>query len=279
MSSEIFPTLPGLTWDQQKVPIFKTLSHRAISGAETRLSFYQYPLYQYTLAYSLLRDTAALNELKTLMGFYLSRYGAWDDFLYLDPSDNLAIAQTLSAITSETYQLSRLYGGFKENQLDIPTTGAFTDIGSAISVSAINAGVCTTTNTQGLAANDFVKFGAGGTTANHIFKVSSVTPNTSFTLNDTSITDATAVSCYKSIPATPVFNVYDNGVYVSPHKYSVVNTTGIITFGSAPTTPVTADFSFYHRVRFIEYGEGDEGWNNFMYQLFELKTLSFITAR
>lgn len=279
MGNEIFPTLPGITWNQTKVPIFKTISHRATSGAETRLSLYQYPLYQYSLAYSLLRDTTALNELKTLMGFYMSRRGAWDDFLYIDPSDNICTAQTLTAITSDTYQLSRLYGAFRDNIFDIQTPGSFTNTGSSVSITGITSGVCVTTNTQGLVANDFVKFGAGGTTANHIYKLSAVTPNTSITLNDVSITDGTSVSCNKTIPATPVFNLYDNGVYVSPHKYSVVNTTGVITFISSPSTPVTADFSFYHRVRFIEYGEGDEGFNNFMYQLFELKSLSFITAR
>jgi hypothetical protein len=279
VSSEIFPALPGLTWDQQKVPIFKTFSHRAISGAEKRLSFYQYPLYLYNLSFNLLRDAPAYNELKTLLGFYLSRHGAWDDFLYVDPSDNICTAQTLTSITSNTYQLSRLYGTFKENQFDIQAPGAFNNTGYPIGITGITSGVCTAPDTQGLVAGDFVKFGAGGTTANHIYKVSYVVPNTSFTLNDTSITDATTVSCNKTIPSAPVFNIYDNGVYVSPHKYSVANTTGIVTFGSNPTAPVTADFSFYHRVRFIEYGEGDEGFNNFMYQLFELKKISFITAR
>lgn len=204
MSDLVFPTLPGLTWDQQKVPIFKTLSHRAISGSEKRLSFYQYPLYQYNLSFNLLRDAAAYNELKTLLGFYLSRYGSWDDFLYLDPSDNLAVNETLTAISSKSYQLSRTYGGFKENCYDI------------------------------------------------------LSPSSPL----------------------PIREIYDNAVKLDPAtKYTVNNTTGVVTLTDTPTTPVTANFSFYHRVRFIEYGEGDEGFNNFMYQLFELKTLSFITAR
>jgi len=202
MSNKIFPSLPGIAWDQKKVPIFSTISHRAVSGAESRLSLYQYPLYKYTLSYNILRDTAAKAELKTLMGFYLSRYGAFDDFLYLDPSDCLVAGVTQNAITTLTYQLGRTYGGFYEPCTDI---------------------------------------------------LSPASP-------------------------LPVLKIYANGALLES-GYTVNTATGVVTFTSEPTAPVTADFSFYHRVRFIEYGEGDEGWNNFMYALWDLKKISFITAR
>lgn len=202
MSNEVFPTLAGVAWDQKKVPIFKTISHRAVSGVESRLSLYQYPLYRYTLSYNVLRDTAAKADLKTLMGFYMSRYGAWDDFLYLDPSDSLITGATLTLITELTYQLGRTYGGFYEPCMDIIPAGS----------------------------------------------------------------------------PLPVLKIYANGVLLEA-GYSVNTATGVVTFTSAPAAPVTADFSFYHRVRFIEYGEGDEGFNNFMYQLWNLQKISLITAR
>lgn len=74
------------------------------------------------------------------------------------------------------------------------------NVGVQISITGITAGVCATTNTQGLAVGKLVKFGAGGTTANKVYEVTALVANTSFTLHDTSITDATAVTCYEVTP-------------------------------------------------------------------------------
>lgn len=74
------------------------------------------------------------------------------------------------------------------------------NVGDQISVSEINAGVCTTADTEGLIAGKLVKFGAGGSTANKIYEVTAVMTNTNFTIHDTSITDATDVTCYEVTP-------------------------------------------------------------------------------
>jgi hypothetical protein len=74
------------------------------------------------------------------------------------------------------------------------------NVGNQISVSGIAAGVCSTADTQGLTVGKLVKFGAGGSTANKVYEVAAVTANTSFTLHDTSITDATPVTCYEVTP-------------------------------------------------------------------------------
>ena len=70
--------------------------------------------------------------------------------------------------------------------------------GSQISVTAIASGVCSTTNTQGLVNGDHVRFGSGGTTAGGYYLVSNVVTNTSFTIDDATITDATDVTCYEA---------------------------------------------------------------------------------
>lgn len=70
--------------------------------------------------------------------------------------------------------------------------------GSQISVTGIASGVCSTTNTQGLANGDHVRFGSGGTTAGGYYLVSSVVANTSFTIDDATITDTTDVTCYEA---------------------------------------------------------------------------------
>jgi len=74
------------------------------------------------------------------------------------------------------------------------------NIGTQISVTDISSGVCTTAATQGLVVGKLVEFGAGGSTAATCYEVTALTADTSFTINDTSITDATNVTCYEVTP-------------------------------------------------------------------------------
>lgn len=127
MSNSVFPLLPGLTWDQVKTPIFSTRIQKSTSGREARAACYVYPLYYFGLSYELLRDTNASNELKQIMGFYLARQGAFDSFLYVDPSDykvfNQAIGTGNGAGTN--FQMVRTYGNFVEPIYDLALTGNF----------------------------------------------------------------------------------------------------------------------------------------------------------
>lgn len=121
MSNEIFPSLPGLKWNQAKTPIFSTLIQVAASGRENRVPLYVYPLYEFDLSYEILRDDTAHNELKTLAGFYLQRGGASEDFLYIDPSDNYVLNQLIGVGdgNNNSFQMVRSYGGFVEPRYDI----------------------------------------------------------------------------------------------------------------------------------------------------------------
>lgn len=85
-------------------------------------------------------------------------------------------------------------------QWKIWSNGTLENVGTQISVTGITAGVCATANTQGLAIGKLVKFGAGGSTANTTYEVTALTANVSFTINNTSITAATAVTCYEVTP-------------------------------------------------------------------------------
>lgn len=79
---------------------------------------------------------------------------------------------------------------------------------------------------------------------------------------------------------TPL-NIYVAGNKLSANQYSVNLGTGVVTMGSTPANnaAITADFWYYKRCRFIEYGEGDEAFSEFMNQLFEAQKVSFITCR
>ena len=201
----IFPELPGLTWSVTKSPIFQTRVQRAASGRELRALDYPYPLWQFTLSFAFLRDNpdAGLDELRTLLGFYLTSQGAHGTFLFKDPSDHSTADQFLGIGDSSRYifQLQRT-------------------IGSSL---------------------------PGGGFAEPI-----VAPN---------IVDA----------------IYFDGTIQNTASYSVDPSTGLVSFVIPPATGlvITADFSFWFRCRFTD---DSYQFENFMYRLWQLKKLTFITV-
>ena len=72
------------------------------------------------------------------------------------------------------------------------------NVGSAISITSISSGVCVTSNTQGLTVGKLVKFSSGTVTGTYI--VTALTTNSSFTLHDTSKTDAGSHTAYEVTP-------------------------------------------------------------------------------
>ena len=123
MSSSVFPVFAGLSWDQVTSPAFNTILKRSVSGNEYRSRGAQYPLWTFTVAYDLLRDsnwTPTNTELQKLMGFYLSMGGAYDSFLYSNPNDNTATDVTIGTgnASNTLFQLCRQYGanGFTFNE-------------------------------------------------------------------------------------------------------------------------------------------------------------------
>ncbi len=110
----VFPTLPGLAWSVTKSPTFQTRIQRAVSGRELRALDYPFPLWQFTLVFDVLRDNpaAGLDELRTLMGFYLLCQGAYAPFLFQDPSDYRVTGGLLGAgdASATVFQLQRAMG-------------------------------------------------------------------------------------------------------------------------------------------------------------------------
>jgi uncharacterized protein (TIGR02217 family) len=115
MSDAIFPTLPGLSWDQSTGLEFSTIVKRSTSGQEYRSLGMRYPLWNFALAYGVLRDASYSTpntELQELAGFYLARQGAFDSFLFNNPNDNTASAVVIGTgnASNTTFQLCRSYG-------------------------------------------------------------------------------------------------------------------------------------------------------------------------
>ena len=115
------PPLPGLSWSIHKKPLFSTRIATHVSGREARLALYAHALYEFELAYDGLdssgtRSNLQLNSLQTLLGFYMQAQGQLNTFLYVDPTDNLAINQQIGVGDSVTTQfvMQRTIGGFTE---------------------------------------------------------------------------------------------------------------------------------------------------------------------
>lgn len=72
--------------------------------------------------------------------------------------------------------------------------------------------------------------------------------------------------------------VYLDGITQSPGTYSVDPNTGLVTFNTAPAAGliITADYSYYFRCRFTD---DSYVFENFMFQLWQLKKLTFISVR
>jgi uncharacterized protein (TIGR02217 family) len=88
-----------------------------------------------------------------------------------------------------------------------------------------------------------------------------------------------AISLFEPITAPNIVSaVYFNGIRQLPSAYSLDPATGLLTFYSAipATTTVTADFSYYFRCRFVADAYTFE---NFMFRLWSLKKLDFISVR
>jgi uncharacterized protein (TIGR02217 family) len=81
---------------------------------------------------------------------------------------------------------------------------------------------------------------------------------------------------------TPVLEIYLDNVAQDHAAYSVATSdSGIVTFVSAPGSNkvITASFSFYYRVRFKEFSEGDESFTRIFDKWWEAKKISLLMVR
>lgn len=117
-----FPVLPGQGWSVHKKPTFSTIVAPHTSGREVRGVLYQNPIWKFELAYDGLASDAATypglgaQSLQGLMGLFLQCQGQWGTFLYSDPTDNSAAAQTFATGdgATKTFTFARSLGGFLE---------------------------------------------------------------------------------------------------------------------------------------------------------------------
>ena len=88
MSSQIYPTLPGLGFDVKRSYVWKTGIQEALSGKQSAIGYRQYPLVSYELVYNVLRRNVSPDELQAIVGLYNQMKGRYDTFLFTDPDFN-----------------------------------------------------------------------------------------------------------------------------------------------------------------------------------------------
>jgi hypothetical protein len=126
MSNQVFPAkVRGLDFFSGKSPELGPIIQPSPSGVETTIATKRNPIWHWTLAYNILRDDPAniavgltYTDLRTMLGFYLSRGGQADNFLYSDPDDNSVTNQELPVVTDGEFYYSPLqrdFGGFMED--------------------------------------------------------------------------------------------------------------------------------------------------------------------
>ena len=135
MGNAVFPTLLGQEWPIKKTPNFHTLSHKTAAGLTKRLSLQPYPIWTFELSYAYLSDLGLpTDDIQTLQGFFLNRYGSFDDFLFNDVTDNAVTNETfgIGDGLATQFQLVRAYGGFIEPILGPAAPPVLYDNGAVI---------------------------------------------------------------------------------------------------------------------------------------------------
>jgi len=92
---DLFPNLPGIMWQTEKIPNFNTSIQPAFSGIETRVGYMALPRWTWKLKYDCLRSSPVEQEQQALLGFFLAHLGAQSNFLYEDLSDNYVSGQLI----------------------------------------------------------------------------------------------------------------------------------------------------------------------------------------
>ena len=248
MSDAIFPVLSGIEWGVLKTPIFSTNIQTSVSGRELRIPLQTYPRWAFKLSYALMND-ATTQDLRTLVGFFLQRQGAFDSFLYEDTSDNAVGGTATGDGVTKSFTMPNAAS------LIVYVNGTINN-----SWTTTTPNVITFTNAP---ANGAVIIGAQiiGT-------------------GDEVTTDFQLIRSYggfsEPIQAPHTISaIYVNGTSVG----YTLGANGVITLNTATGTnnqSITTRFTYYYRCRFLE---DKSDFNQFMSQLWENKSISFITEK
>lgn len=113
MSTQVFPTLRGLTFGVERTHEWSNTVMESVSGKETRAAYWASARYTWTLNFEFLRVSTAFPEFQNLWSFFSARQGRYDSFLYTDYIDFTVTGSALGSgdSTNRNFQLARQFGG------------------------------------------------------------------------------------------------------------------------------------------------------------------------
>lgn len=99
MSNSILPQFLGIGWPVNRKPYFSTIQSKTAGGQEVRIPNYPFPLEEFDLPINHLHQDSTtapnLADFQKLYAFYVARLGAWDSWLYFDPTDNYTVQNAI----------------------------------------------------------------------------------------------------------------------------------------------------------------------------------------
>jgi hypothetical protein len=93
VSSNVFPSLSGLTWPFGHSVSYKSLSDESQSKRLATLALQTYPVHTWTLNYDILRDDVSPSDIRSIVGLFNACRGRYDSFLFTDPTFNSVSGQ------------------------------------------------------------------------------------------------------------------------------------------------------------------------------------------
>jgi len=115
-SLPVLPYLSGQAIEVEKAPMWNTKVVVSASGRERRTAIQPFPLWNFTLKYEVVRHKSTVEELGVLWEFFNTVQGKYNNFLFLDATDNYVTAGQFGTGTgSQTaFQLQRAINSWYE---------------------------------------------------------------------------------------------------------------------------------------------------------------------
>lgn len=268
MSLSVFPgELVGIAFPRDKESSFANLAQAAPNGLEVTVMQTRNPIWKWTLIYELLRDDPSatsylingFTEYQTVQGFQLAMAANATPFLLRDPKDNAVGPAMVSGVPNPNAQLQLVTDGAGNwySPIQRNFAGQFlediTDLNGAIQVYA--------NGTLKALSTDYTIIGPGLAIPGYSFMGLVIKWKLPSGLGTWTATHAYSLGAQILDPAGHIQQVTTAGTSGSLiptfNDSGSTTTDGTVTwtdegYNPAPVTPITAQFSFYFRVKFAD---------------------------
>jgi hypothetical protein len=265
MSTEIFPALPGLSWEIHMKPSFSTKVAVHTSGKETRTMFWDDPVWDFDLIYDYLpnKKEVGVTDLEKIVGFFLDRKGSFDNFLFTMPDCNSVSDILLLTGDGNTVEapLVTLFNHARTpiGQIEPTTAQFFIELTETKNV---NAEAITLAYPHDAAIASVVS-GDGIT----MVKVDAAPTANQYTFNA-----GTATLGFNVARDGQAMTIHYQSDLLTPAEYSISMPNTLVLAVAPPAgAVVTGTYSFYFTVRFMD---DQADFDQFMDRLWELQAIS-----